>query len=76
MNIKAPLTANPVQEIEWQAVIIRCGCGDPDSHNGKRGPASPCPTPRGMEDLGVVAFWSRNPFKRLAWWLKQKWRGR
>lgn len=32
--------------IEVEAVVIRCGCGDPDSHNGTRGPARPCPQPK------------------------------
>ncbi len=32
------------------AKVIRCGCGDPDKHAGQV-----CPTPREIEDLGVVA---------------------
>lgn len=38
--------------IEMQAVVIRCGCGDPDSHNGARGgPRLPCPAPRAIDEL-------------------------
>lgn len=26
------------------------------------------------EDLGVVSYWHRNPFKRLWWTIKQNWK--
>lgn len=29
-----------------------------------------------VEDLGVIAYWHRNPLRRLAWRLKQFLRGR
>lgn len=46
-------TSDPIATLE--AVVVRCGCGDPDSHNGVRGPEGPCPTPRAVDDLGVIA---------------------
>jgi hypothetical protein len=39
---------------EISAVVYRCGCGDPDSHS-KLDPPQPCPSPRAVEDLGVIA---------------------
>jgi len=24
-----------------------------------------------VEDLGVIAYWHRNPLRRLAWWFKK-----
>jgi hypothetical protein len=42
--------------------VVRCGCGDPASH-----PGAICPHPRADDDLGVVAFTSNNPWKRLLW---------
>lgn len=24
------------------------------------------------EDLGTICYWSKNPFKRFAWWIKRK----
>lgn len=43
------------QTLEVRAV--RCGCGDPDAHNGVRGPAGLCPKPRPFNaetDLRIV----------------------
>jgi hypothetical protein len=45
-----------------KAVVIRCGCGNPASH-----PDAPCPTPLKLEDLGTVAYFSRNPLRQAAW---------
>lgn len=45
-----------------EAVVIRCGCGNPASHAGE-----PCPTPRKHEDLGTIAYFSRNPLRQAAW---------
>lgn len=40
--------------VEYEVKVLRCGCGDPDSHS-KLDPPQPCPSPRAVEDLGVVA---------------------
>ena len=65
-------SASSVQSASLSAVVIRCGCGDPDGHNGLRGPAGPCPRPRATEDLGVVAYYHCNPLRRLLWHLRQQ----
>lgn len=38
--------------IDFEATVIRCGCGDPQSHASL---GQPCPRPRAVEDLGVIA---------------------
>lgn len=58
----AQMGGQAVAEISLEAVVIRCGCGDPDSHFG-----ATCPTPREREDLGVVAFTSKDPLRMLQW---------
>lgn len=58
------------QEASIQAVVIRCTCGAPESHFG-----AVCP--RGAStDLGTVSYWHRNPLKRWAFALNQKFGGR
>lgn len=67
---KSASSATPVMQT-LEAVIIRCGCGDPDRlHPGRFGRSGVdiCPRPLGHEDRGVIAFGHRNPFKRLKWW--------
>jgi hypothetical protein len=39
---------------EFSAIVLRCGCGDPDSHS-KLDPPQPCPNPCVVEDLGIIA---------------------
>lgn len=63
-------SAVSLSESTLEVKIIRCGCGDPDSHNGARGPATVCPKPRAVEDKGVISYWHRNPLKRWAWRLR------
>jgi len=56
------------KEVTFGAVTIRCGC--PSFEEGMKihgNPLRPCPTPRSVTDLGVVAYHTRNPFKWLAW---------
>lgn len=50
-------------------VLMRCGCGNPQSHapNIPGVPNLPCPKPVSINDLGVVARTDKSPFKRLAW---------
>ena len=50
------------KEAEIQLTIVRCGCGNPASH-----PNAICSTPRSATNLGIVAYISRNPLKRLLW---------
>jgi hypothetical protein len=53
-------------EITIQAVVIRCDCGEPASH-----PDAPCPAGRPV-DLGRIAYWHRNPIRRLVYWLARR----
>lgn len=45
--------------IQVEGVVLRCGCGDPDSHAGQV-----CPRPV-EEPLGVVAEWHRDLLRRI-----------
>lgn len=60
-----------VTEISIGATVVRCGCGDPDSHNGTRGPAQLCPRPMRLERRGTIGYWHRNPFRRLLFRLRR-----
>lgn len=51
--------------LEMTAQVIRCRCGDPDSHNGVRGPATVCPKGE-AEAPFEVGYWHRSAFRRLA----------
>ena len=54
------------QEASLSAVVIRCGCSDPQSHYQKV-----CPD--GIrEDLGVISYWNRSPLKRFWYWYRTK----
>jgi hypothetical protein len=59
-------TKAKLQEASVEAVVIRCGCGDPARHRD-----TPCQQPRAIEDRGVIAYYHRNPLKRLAWRLRR-----
>lgn len=59
-------TAQPVS-ISLAAVVIRCGCGEPESHAG-----AVCPTPRETEDLGIVNYWHMYWHRRLAYALSAR----
>lgn len=54
----------PARRATIEAVVTRCGCGDPDRYH----PGKPCPRPQKVEDRGVVSYFHRNPLKR--WWWK------
>ena len=60
-----------IKSIEFQNVVLRCGCGNPDSHS-KLDPPRPCPTPRKTVDHGTVSYYHRNPLKRVKWWLSRR----
>jgi len=49
------LARGEVRSATFEATVIRCGCGNPDTHNGIAGPAGQCPTPSAVQDLGVIA---------------------
>jgi hypothetical protein len=55
-----------VQEAITSAIILRCACGNPLSHEGEQ-----CPNPS-IEDLGTIAYYNKNPMKLLIWNLKHK----
>lgn len=50
-------------------VVMRCGCGHPESHapNIPGVPNLPCPHPISTTDLGVVSRTDRSLIKRLTW---------
>ena len=56
------LVTERAREAVIEARVIRCGCGEPAAHIG-----SICPRPRRIEDRGAVAYWHKNPLRRLAW---------
>lgn len=62
-DMQVPINAESAQ---IDAVVIRCGCGNPASHTGQV-----CPMGIPVE-LGTIAYFHRNPLRRLAWELKQK----
>jgi hypothetical protein len=59
--------------ITLEQAVIRCGCTDAEklapAWHAKRG--DPCPKPRQVEQLGVVAYWHRNPLRLWAWRLNR-----
>ncbi len=61
-GMEVPINAESAQ---IDAVVIRCGCGNPASHAGQV-----CPMGIPVE-LGTIAYFHRNPLRRLAWELKQ-----
>jgi hypothetical protein len=50
------------REMSISAVVMRCGCGAPDSHSGM-----PCPRPRAREDLGRVSYYHKHFWRRWLW---------
>lgn len=54
-----------LSEAYVEAVVIRCRCGDPQSHDG-----AVCPVGQN-ENLGIISYWHRSFWKRLAWRLSQ-----
>jgi hypothetical protein len=59
-----------------EAVVIRCGCGDPATIH----PGQPCPRPRRVSDLGVISYNdSARPFRsmieRARIWIRRKTQG-
>jgi len=64
--------------LELEGRVIRCGCNDgqkaaTDWHALS---GQVCPRPRAIEDVGLLAAWYRNPFKRLAYRMSQFVRGK
>lgn len=79
-KIKLDGSAVQTTEASINAVILRCGCGDPDSHNGLlcncKGKgcdfcARPCPKLLRVEDLGTVSYYHRNPWFRFVYWFRR-----
>ena len=64
-ELKVPMN---VKQGTLEAVVIRCGCGDPNSHFGEV-------CPKGIrEDHGVVSYYHRNPLRRWAWEFNQQYK--
>lgn len=59
------------KEVRMTVRVVRCGCGDPDSHNGVRDGVQgrTCSTPLPFDDALDTRelYWHRNPLRRL-WW--------
>jgi hypothetical protein len=51
-----------IRQSSLAAVVTRCGCGTPGQHAG-----TVCPRPRAVENKGVIAYWHKNPLRRLLW---------
>lgn len=61
------------REATIEAVVVRCGCKSDWRQIHERyedGSYGPCPTPKRVQDLGVISYWHRNPLRRLFWRLK------
>jgi hypothetical protein len=60
------LNANTqVEEASIEAVVLRCTCGQPESHTGQA-----CPQAQ-REDHGIVSYFNRNPIKQVIWEVRQ-----
>ena len=60
-----------------EGIVVRCTCTDaqkraPGWHGAEN---EPCPQGRAV-DLGVIAYWHKNPLRRWAWRINQLLRGR
>ena len=55
-------TSQSAKQAAVEAVVVRCGCGDPDSHSKLN---RPCPNPRQVENKGTIAYYHRNPIIRM-----------
>ncbi len=60
-----------VRQASAEALVIRCGCGDPLSHWGEV-----CPTPKRTDDLGTIAYYHESRWKMLLFRFKQFFRPR
>ena len=73
-------------QITTRAVVTRCGCGSYHRGQWVPAPVevihrahgwlpngnlAPCPTPRAVEDHGIIAYHHRNPLRRL-WFALQR----
>jgi hypothetical protein len=55
-DMKVPAGA---KQMIVEQVVLRCTCGDPTSHVPE-----PCPSALAV-NLGVTAFWHKNPLRRI-----------
>lgn len=64
--------AGGARQISTEGRVIRCTCTPAEKAlidwHGRIN--KPCPRGR-VEELGVIAFWHANPFKRFAWHLSR-----
>ncbi|MEY4760829.1 MAG: hypothetical protein RLZZ200_685 [Pseudomonadota bacterium] len=58
------VTVANVREASIEAVVYRCRCGTPSAH-----PDNVCPVAT-SEPRGTVAYYHRNPLRRLRWFIK------
>ena len=56
------MDAGTVEEAYMEAVVMRCGCGEPDSHQGEV-------CPQAWEDKAAFrqGYWNRDQEKQLKW---------
>lgn len=63
-----------VQQVSVEAVVTRCRCTPEQRASFDWHALEGEPCPHGLvDDLGTIAFWSRNPLKRAAWRIAQFW---
>ena len=69
----APVLQVPAnaKEVTMEVLAIRCGCGAPDSHQGRV-----CPYPRPVDKKRDrrLLYWHRNPLRRIWFALTSAWR--
>lgn len=58
--------SSAVESASISAMVTRCTCGNPSLHI-----PDPCPGGR-AEDHGVIAYYHKNPLRRLLWWMRKR----
>lgn len=67
------LTKQDIKEVSLSAKVVRCGCTveQKQLQNWHGYSNTVCPNPKNTEDLGVIAYSSKNIFKYLGWKFKK-----
>lgn len=62
-------TDSNIKEVKISAKVIRCGCTEEEKtrQNWHALNNQPCPKPKNTDDLGVLAFNSKNALRMLKW---------
>lgn len=67
------ITKTQIKSVTFEGVVVKCGCTDAekvkrDWHGWYH---QVCPKPKEINDLGIIAYRSNNPFKNIWWKLRQ-----